>query len=307
MNDRPTGLIGEFIERDGRLMATAGELLSLGIALPKAPPAATEVALVALPSLRYELDEPRQAIRFRAADAALEATQLGPAPAPSVRLVPRADLGAVMNYDLVSTSVGGRTIGAGVLELRAFGPLGVASLGLLGSTERSYGRDLMVRLDASITHDDPETMRRLVVGDFISSSLAWSRPVRLGGAQFGTNFALRPDLVTFPLPQVGGSATVPSTVDVLVNGVRQLSEPVQPGPFAVRQLPVVTGAGEVAVVVRDALGGRPRGPCRSTPRRPCWPRGCPPTRWSWAGSGATSAFAATTTASRRPAAAGGAA
>ena len=34
---------------------------------------------------------------------------------------------------------------------------------------------------------------------------------------------------------------------MVVDGIRQFSEPVQPGPFAVRTLPVVTGAGEVAV------------------------------------------------------------
>jgi len=41
---------------------------------------------------------------------------------------------------------------------------------------------------------------------------------------------------------------------VLVNGVRQLTESVQPGPFEVHTLPVVTGAGEMAVSVVNLLG-----------------------------------------------------
>jgi outer membrane usher protein len=40
---------------------------------------------------------------------------------------------------------------------------------------------------------------------------------------------MRPDLVTFPLPIVSGTAAVPSTVDVLVNGTRVLSSQAQPG------------------------------------------------------------------------------
>jgi outer membrane usher protein len=69
-----------------------------------------------------------------------------------------------------------------------------------------------------------------------------------------SDFELRPDLITYPLPVISSSTAAPSTVDVMVNGIRQFSEPVQPGPFDVRTLPVVTGAGEMAMTVMDALG-----------------------------------------------------
>ena len=58
-------------------------------------------------------------------------------------------------------------------------------------------------------------------GDTISGrTLAWTRPIRLGGLQVQRNFALRPDLVTLPLPSYSGSAAVPSTVDVYVNNIK---------------------------------------------------------------------------------------
>ena len=78
--------------------------------------------------------------------------------------------------------------------------------------------------------------------------------MRLGGGQVSSDFGLRPDLVTYPLPVISSSTAVPSTVDVVVDGVRQFNEAVQPGPFVVRTLPVVTGAGDIAVTVQDALG-----------------------------------------------------
>ena len=65
---------------------------------------------------------------------------------------------------------------------------------------------------------------------------------------------MRPDLITFPVPLVSGSVAVPSTVDVLVNGTQVLSRQVQPGPFQVPQLPVITGAGTVSMTVTNALG-----------------------------------------------------
>jgi outer membrane usher protein len=51
-----------------------------------------------------------------------------------------------------------------------------------------------------------------------------------------------------------GTAVVPSTVDVFVNNQKVLSQDVQPGPFTISDLPVITGSGHVNLVVRDALG-----------------------------------------------------
>jgi outer membrane usher protein len=88
----------------------------------------------------------------------------------------------------------------------------------------------------------------------VSSSVAWSRTLRLGGVQYTSDFSLQPDLVTFPVPVVRGSVAVPSTVDLLVNGVRQFSRQVPAGPFQLQQIPVLTGSSNVQVVVRNPLG-----------------------------------------------------
>src|SRR6266851_4072224 len=91
-------------------------------------------------------------------------------------------------------------------------------------------------------------------GDTISGGLPWTRPIRLGGLQMQRNFALRPDLVTLPLPSYSGSAAVPSTVDVYVNNVRALSQPVTPGPYQISNLPLLSGGGTARVVMQDAAG-----------------------------------------------------
>ena len=146
---------------------------------------------------------------------------------------------------------------SGLFDLRGFSPWGVASSGVLVSPDPSAvapNSYRPVRLNSNWTLSNPDTLTRYRVGDFITGGLGWSRPVRLGGAQFALDFSLRPDLVTIPLPDISGVAAVPSTVDVLVNGTRVLSTQAQTGPFVIPQLPVISGANNVSLAITDALG-----------------------------------------------------
>jgi len=146
---------------------------------------------------------------------------------------------------------------ATLLDLRAFG-WGTGGL-LRHSGVVRGGADLLnlprwQRLDTSWTQADPDGLRRTTVGDTITCGGELAPPLRFAGVQHGTDFALRPDLVTQPLPAVQGSAQVPSGVDLLVNGRAAGSASVGPGRYALDTLPGVTGAGEIRVVQRDVLG-----------------------------------------------------
>jgi len=50
-------------------------------------------------------------------------------------------------------------------------------------------------LDAAYTYADVNSLRRYTVGDFVESSLSWTRPVRFEGAQLRSDFSTRPDLI----------------------------------------------------------------------------------------------------------------
>ncbi len=63
-----------------------------------------------------------------------------------------------------------------------------------------------------------------------------------------------PGYITYPTPSISGSAALPSTVDLLVNNRRQETSALQPGPFDLTNVPVVTGAGQMQLIVRDLLG-----------------------------------------------------
>src|SRR5258706_15581189 len=80
------------------------------------------------------------------------------------------------------------------------------------------------------------------------------REVYFGGGRFGTNFALTPGYVSQPLPALSGLSAAPSTVELYVNDVLRQVSSVPTGPFAIDNLPALTGNGEARLVVRDLLG-----------------------------------------------------
>ncbi|CAN7650353.1 fimbria/pilus outer membrane usher protein [Phenylobacterium sp. LjRoot225] len=255
MNGRATGRVGEFTDRDGALYARPSELRELGFVVPQDVPAGSEpIPLSSLPNVRALVNEAQQTLVVVAGDSALQPTELHGRTATPLAPLSRPDYGAVLNYDVVGTFSRARATGGALLDGRAFSPYGLLQSTGFVNVAPNVGEKRFVRLETTYTNTQSDKLRRWRVGDVVSGALSWTRAVRLGGAQVASDFGLRPDLVTYPLPQISSTAAVPSTVNVLVNGVRQLSRSVQAGPFNVRTLPVVTGAGEVAVTVVDVLG-----------------------------------------------------
>lgn len=257
INGNRIGQIGQFLDRGGALFARREELRSLGFKIPDTVPLTPDgrVALSSLSGLAARVDEPTQALYVTTIDKWLTPTMLGAQPNPANSAV-ESGAGVTLNYDVTATMVDGRTSATGLFDGRFFSRLGVLSSGFLvhagpGTTNSGQG---LIRLDTTWVYSDPGTMRRYRLGDFIGGSLAWTRPVRMTGFQVNSDFSMRPDLITFPVPSVAGSAAVPSTVDVLVNGMHTVSGSVPPGPFEVPQVPVISGAGTIETTVTDALG-----------------------------------------------------
>ena len=245
-----------FVRRDaeGRLLVKASDLAALRIRLPSAG------AQVVNGERYYRLDtEPGARVVFDEATLTAEVT-LPPAAflASETRVagpeIPRVTpgFGAFVNYDFFSEQTSSSDVLGLLAETGVFTGKGVLTSSLLGQhDDRQRG---VVRLDTTWTTDFPAHTTTLRVGDAISASGAWGRSVRFGGIQFGTNFATQPTLVTTPMLSAQGDAVVPSTVDVFVNGQPVASQQVPPGPFTIDHVPAITGAGQMQVVVTDALG-----------------------------------------------------
>ncbi|WDZ94329.1 fimbria/pilus outer membrane usher protein [Herbaspirillum sp. WKF16] len=249
INGRGTDLVVQFTRRQQTLYTTVSELRSLKLKVD-----GTDNDLVALNTIatRIQLDEAAAKVNLDIPARFMNTTDIDANISTSNVPLSPGGRGLVLNYDLLATSSQGIHALGGLFDGRWFAGSGVFSTTGLGYLGNSGG--VSARLETTYTYSEPASLRRYRVGDVINGSLAWSRSVRLGGFQFASDFNLRPDLVRFPTPSLGGETVVPSTVDLFVNGVRQLSQPVPPGPFDIRQPPIASGAGQIAVAVTDELG-----------------------------------------------------
>ncbi|MFP1919762.1 fimbria/pilus outer membrane usher protein [Lonsdalea quercina] len=123
-----------------------------------------------------------------------------------------------------------------------------------GHTETDTGNKGYLRYDTFWRYNDIDDMYTFQAGDFISNSLTWSNSVRMGGVRFSRDFAVRPDIVTYPLIQYAGANPLPSTVDLFINGYKASSTSLNSGPFTLTNVPYINGAGEATVITTDALG-----------------------------------------------------
>jgi outer membrane usher protein len=174
-----------------------------------------------------------------------------------------AQNGAYDNYDLYGTSSNSPFLNQtqlnGQFEAGVFNRLGTGFSSFSGqnlyfNSSQTSSASSLTRLETNWTRDFPEDRQSLRFGDSTGRSGVWGRPVMFGGVQFGTNFATQPGFVTIPLPKFAGAASLPSTTEVFVNGIKQSSQAITPGPFQINNMPFITGAGEVQMVVRDMLG-----------------------------------------------------
>jgi outer membrane usher protein len=260
INDIPANTIGSFVLfPDNRIGTTRNELEEIGLRISARFPQDI-VMLDDIPRLKYQYEERTQKIRITIDDAYRQGRVFDLSEAGGRFVRAQGGWGAVLNYDLLSTSGSLRDLrpstfsGSSLaLEGRAFSPYGTfEQSGILRVVPEQPSE--FIRLDTSFRYSDQERMISYRAGDAIGGALAWSRPIRLGGVQVQSNFALRPDLITMPLPALGGTAAVPSTVDVYVNNIKTFSQDIGAGPFSLNNVPLVSGSGNAQLVIRDSSG-----------------------------------------------------
>lgn len=167
------------------------------------------------------------------------------------------DTGAVLNYDLfVSKNHHNTNLGLWH-EFRTFGRYG--ALTTSGTYRKSFknnnnNQNKYLRYDTKFRYSNDSRLLTFEAGDIITRTLSWNNAVRLAGVQLSHHFSLRPDIITYPMPQFSGENDLPTAVDLFVNGSKVNSENIDSGPFTLSNIPFISGAGEATVVTTDALG-----------------------------------------------------
>lgn len=256
INQYATGEVVPVTFRQGQYFIAASDLQQAGLKQGKLTPGEINVSAWPGGTAHYESESQRLLLHVPAhwlqsqSVSGDEVHQHYPA---------QSNTGALLNYDIYASRAdgGGNRLSVGN-ELRVFSPYGyLSNSGLVrqsqsGDEPVSGGRYL--RYDTTLGNFDEQHALSWRAGDLITNALAWSSSVRVGGLQVSRDFSLRPDIVTYPLPQFSGEAAVPTTVDLFINGNRSASTQVRPGPFTVSNLPFINGAGEATIITQDAQG-----------------------------------------------------
>ncbi len=245
-------------QQGNELFAQVSDLRQLGFTLQNYD-SEDSVALSALPGLEvaYRVNTQQLQLTAPLSLLSLPTTTLW-AGMPQTAPTAMASPGALVNYDIYLNQDGDHRLASAATEFRLFGfGSGVFSHSAITRAQRTANNDWhneTVALDTFGEWSFPEHATRVILGDAISGGLSWTRPLRFGGIQFSRNFRLQPYRTTSPLASFVGKATVPSSVELYIDGMRRYQSEVPVGPFELTTVPGITGTGLAQVVTTDILG-----------------------------------------------------
>ncbi len=221
----------------------------------------TWYSLSSVPGFQSRLNFATQSVELAFSAEAFAATRLSSDEQERPPLSP-VEPAVFLNFDTSMTHTASRGASA-TRDLGALTELGVSnSWGVL--TSSFVSRNLASgdptlprstrRLETAYVRDFPDSNLTLRVGDSTTRGGMWGRATYFGGIQLARNFALTPGFVSQPIPTLTGTSSAPSTVELYVNDVLRQTSSVPTGPFAIDNFPLLTGAGQARLVVRDVLG-----------------------------------------------------
>ena len=242
------------ILRGNDVLIAVQSLADAGITFAPGTPDVTEVIGGAAyvpaaglgPRIRVIYDEANLALTVIADPRLLAPTTIDLAGAAPANLEFVDSPSAFLNYGFVSQNGATPTI---------LSEQGVRVGGALANNSFSISPEgRFIRSSTSLTFDNRAASTRLVLGDSIAEAGSLGGVARIGGISYATNFALKPYFTPFPNQRFAGLVSTPSTADIYINGRQVRSVEVPPGVFNLENLPAVSGAGNIRVVIRNAFG-----------------------------------------------------
>ncbi|BAN55757.1 MULTISPECIES: fimbria/pilus outer membrane usher protein [Pseudomonas] len=119
--------------------------------------------------------------------------------------------------------------------------------------EEADGARRWTRSDTFAQRDLPGLQANLTLGETFTNSDMF-RSVRFTGAQVASDTGMLPDAMQHYAPIIRGVAQSRAKVEILHNGYPIYSSYVAPGPYAIDDLSVGSGHGELEVVITEADG-----------------------------------------------------
>lgn len=123
---------------------------------------------------------------------------------------------------------------------------------------KSEGDEDLVRLLSNITYDRREDMQRTIIGDNFASSGDLGSSINIGGISYSKVYTINPYFIKYPTLELSGLISLPSEVEVYLNGILLRREKLSPGEFDLKNISYYGGAGLVEIVIIDPFGRRQR-------------------------------------------------
>ena len=280
VNGRIRDGVAPFMSRNGVLYARPESLRAYGVVLPSetaatagengivpeiqddaaAPGAGVWFDLSSVPGLQAQYDAAAQTLNLTAPLEwlpGLETTLIGKQTEHRYQIA-KPGFAAVLNYDTnFSRNNSGNSTQGIFSELRLTTPWGYLNHTQFANRSRSRdggnGRS-DARLDTYWRTVWPEQGLSLTIGDTLTGQLGSWGGTRIGGIKLSHTYNTQPWKQTAPLRSYLGRSTLPGTVDLYLDGVKQMSRDIAAGEYELVLPPTISGRSNAQVVATDVLG-----------------------------------------------------
>lgn len=262
LNEEAKGEFFVYLARDGDILMSENDVRSLGIEKPSGQcvqiSGESHISLRSMDGVRFVFDERRLEVRLDVDPALLPKRVIDFLPARQPKVYYPQDTSAFFNYRL--DYYAGKSFD--FEQFMVTNEVGFRAKNVLFFSDAFYAKkpddDKFVRLMTNVTYDDRATLRRFVTGDFVASSGDLGSTLTMGGVSLSKVYRMDPYLIKNPMLNVSGFVSLPSEVEIYLNGMRLRTERLSPGGFDLRNISYYGGTGLLEVVIKDPFGKEER-------------------------------------------------
>jgi len=215
----------------------------------------TYISLKSIPGVTFDFDNSYQILKIQAAPVLLESRSVDFSPGPRSDVSYPSENSLFINYgfnEQVAAGSGAASLFTATQEIgMRRGNYLFLSDSMITHNENTRGAS---RLMTRLIHDDRSTLRRTVIGDFYTSSETLGSSLLMAGVSFSKKYTMDPTLWRYSTLDYEGFVSLPSQIDVYMDGTQIGSEQFSPGGFGLSNIPVGSGLHNMEIRVRDSLG-----------------------------------------------------
>jgi outer membrane usher protein len=262
LNQEPKG---EFFVKqtdDGDFLVRTADLKDMGFKEPTGKITEIEgeiyLSLKSIEGVGFAPDEKTATLEITASPILLSKRELDFLPQRPPEVYYPKDSSVFLNYGFYYNAIDSLKF----QSFNATNQFGVRLGDFLLLSDSSYTRtetdENFVRLMSNITYDRRKEMQRFIAGDFFAFSGDLGSSINIGGISFSKTYRIDPYFIKYPTIDFTGLLSLPSDVEIYLDGTLLKRERLSPGEFELKNISQYTGASILEIVIRDSFGREQR-------------------------------------------------